>query len=132
MAVRASFENNCEIGCFAKLTNTYCLVAIGGSENFYRCVGRESGPAGIVWVGGGEKCLESGAAAEGGLRPLGSCAHRAHVSTVYSRESWPIPFPWFTRPSPAAASSAACVWVSWMEDAEGGRGASQRLPRRDP
>ncbi|KAI2594579.1 EIF6 isoform 6 [Pan troglodytes] len=36
MAVRASFENNCEIGCFAKLTNTYCLVAIGGSENFYR------------------------------------------------------------------------------------------------
>nr|KAF6422727.1 hypothetical protein HJG63_008555 [Rousettus aegyptiacus] len=35
MAVRASFENNCEVGCFAKLTNTYCLVAIGGSENFY-------------------------------------------------------------------------------------------------
>lgn len=35
MAVRASFENNCEIGCFAKLTNAYCLVAIGGSENFY-------------------------------------------------------------------------------------------------
>lgn len=36
MAVRASFEKNNEIGCFAKLTNTYCLVAIGGSENFYR------------------------------------------------------------------------------------------------
>ncbi|KAK6471658.1 eukaryotic translation initiation factor 6 [Huso huso] len=36
MAVRASFENNNEIGCFAKLTNTYCLVAVGGSENFYR------------------------------------------------------------------------------------------------
>lgn len=36
MAVRASFENNCEVGCFAKLTNAYCLVAIGGSENFYR------------------------------------------------------------------------------------------------
>ncbi|XP_078274680.1 eukaryotic translation initiation factor 6 [Rhinoraja longicauda] len=35
MAVRASFENNNEIGCFAKLTNAYCLVAIGGSENFY-------------------------------------------------------------------------------------------------
>ncbi|KAG2461735.1 IF6 factor, partial [Polypterus senegalus] len=35
MATRASFENNNEIGCFAKLTNTYCLVAIGGSENFY-------------------------------------------------------------------------------------------------
>lgn len=36
MAVRASFENNNELGCFAKLTNAYCLVAIGGSENFYR------------------------------------------------------------------------------------------------
>ncbi|XP_029946938.1 eukaryotic translation initiation factor 6 [Salarias fasciatus] len=35
MAVRTSFEKNNEIGCFAKLTNTYCLVAIGGSENFY-------------------------------------------------------------------------------------------------
>uniref|UniRef100_A0A3P9JY68 Eukaryotic translation initiation factor 6 n=2 Tax=Oryzias latipes TaxID=8090 RepID=A0A3P9JY68_ORYLA len=35
MAVRASFEKNNEVGCFAKLTNTYCLVAIGGSENFY-------------------------------------------------------------------------------------------------
>ncbi len=38
MAVRACFEKNNEIGCFAKLTNTYCLVAIGGSENFYRWV----------------------------------------------------------------------------------------------
>uniref|UniRef100_A0A8D0AWZ5 Eukaryotic translation initiation factor 6 n=1 Tax=Sander lucioperca TaxID=283035 RepID=A0A8D0AWZ5_SANLU len=35
MAVRAAFEKNNEIGCFAKLTNTYCLVAVGGSENFY-------------------------------------------------------------------------------------------------
>lgn len=35
MAVRAQFENNNEIGVFSKLTNTYCLVAIGGSENFY-------------------------------------------------------------------------------------------------
>ena len=52
MAVRASFENNCEIGCFAKLTNSSCLVAIGGSENFYRCHGNP-GPAGSVWVGGG-------------------------------------------------------------------------------
>ncbi|PNX55707.1 eukaryotic translation initiation factor 6-2-like protein, partial [Trifolium pratense] len=30
------FENSCEIGDFSKLTNAYCLVAIGGSENFYR------------------------------------------------------------------------------------------------
>ncbi|KAF9176786.1 Eukaryotic translation initiation factor 6 [Haplosporangium sp. Z 11] len=31
----AQFENNNEIGVFAMLTNSYCLVAIGGSENFY-------------------------------------------------------------------------------------------------
>jgi len=36
MAVRVQFENNNEIGVFSKLTNSYCLVAIGGSENFYR------------------------------------------------------------------------------------------------
>lgn len=36
MAVRVQFENNNEVGVFAKLTNNYCLVAIGGSENFYR------------------------------------------------------------------------------------------------
>ena len=35
MAVRAQFENNNEIGVFSRLTNSYCLVAIGGSENFY-------------------------------------------------------------------------------------------------
>lgn len=35
MAVRAQFEGNNEIGVFAKLTNAYCLVAIGGAENFY-------------------------------------------------------------------------------------------------
>ncbi|XP_050399221.1 eukaryotic translation initiation factor 6 isoform X1 [Patella vulgata] len=35
MAVRAQFEGNNEIGVFSKLTNAYCLVAIGGSENFY-------------------------------------------------------------------------------------------------
>lgn len=38
MAVRAQFENSNEVGVFAKLTNTYCLVGIGGSENFYRFV----------------------------------------------------------------------------------------------
>ncbi|CAG7729592.1 unnamed protein product [Allacma fusca] len=35
MAVRTQFENNNEIGVFSKLTNSYCLVAIGGSANFY-------------------------------------------------------------------------------------------------
>ena len=32
------FENNCEVGVFSKLTNAYCLVAIGGSESFSRFV----------------------------------------------------------------------------------------------
>jgi translation initiation factor 6 len=35
MATRAQFENSNEIGVFSKLTNAYCLVAVGGSENFY-------------------------------------------------------------------------------------------------
>jgi translation initiation factor 6 len=29
------FENSNEVGVFAKLTNKYCLVAVGGNENFY-------------------------------------------------------------------------------------------------
>ncbi|KAH9729475.1 eukaryotic translation initiation factor 6 [Citrus sinensis] len=29
------FENSCEVGVFSKLTNAFCLVAIGGSESFY-------------------------------------------------------------------------------------------------
>lgn len=35
MAVRAQFENSNDIGAFSLLTNSYCLVAVGGSENFY-------------------------------------------------------------------------------------------------
>lgn len=35
MAVRCQFENSNDIGVFASLTNAYCLVAVGGSENFY-------------------------------------------------------------------------------------------------
>jgi len=35
MATRTSFENNNEIGVFARLTNAYALTCIGGSENFY-------------------------------------------------------------------------------------------------
>jgi len=34
MAIRAQFENSSEIGVFAKLTNSYCLLAYGGSEHF--------------------------------------------------------------------------------------------------
>ncbi|KAK2068425.1 hypothetical protein P8C59_003061 [Phyllachora maydis] len=35
MAVRAQFENSNEVGVFATLTNSFALVAIGASENFY-------------------------------------------------------------------------------------------------
>lgn len=35
MATRCQFENSNEVGVFAKLTNAYCLVALGGAENFY-------------------------------------------------------------------------------------------------
>mmetsp|Transcript_500 Transcript_500/g.594 ORF Transcript_500/g.594 Transcript_500/m.594 type:complete len:257 (+) Transcript_500:303-1073(+) len=35
MASRVQFENSNEVGVFAKLTNSYCLVCQGGSENFY-------------------------------------------------------------------------------------------------
>jgi translation initiation factor 6 len=35
MAVRAQFENSNEVGVFARLTNSYAIVAIGASENFY-------------------------------------------------------------------------------------------------
>ncbi|KAI9463191.1 eukaryotic translation initiation factor 6 [Lactarius psammicola] len=35
MATRLQFENSSDIGVFSKLTNSYCLVAIQGSTNFY-------------------------------------------------------------------------------------------------
>ena len=36
MATRCQFENSSDVGVFANLTNAYCLVAPGASENFYR------------------------------------------------------------------------------------------------
>lgn len=35
MTERVDFENSSDIGCFAKVTNTYALVATGACENFY-------------------------------------------------------------------------------------------------
>jgi len=35
MAVRLQYENSNDIGVFANLTNSYCITALGGSENFY-------------------------------------------------------------------------------------------------
>ena len=35
MAQRTQFESSNDIGVFAKLTNSYCLTALGASQNFY-------------------------------------------------------------------------------------------------
>lgn len=35
MATRCQFENSNDVGVFSKLTNAYCIVALGGAENFY-------------------------------------------------------------------------------------------------
>jgi translation initiation factor 6 len=35
MALRTRFENSDDIGVFSKLTNRYCLVGMGASNNFY-------------------------------------------------------------------------------------------------
>jgi len=34
MAIRTQFENSSEIGVFSKLTNGYCLLAVGGSDHY--------------------------------------------------------------------------------------------------
>ncbi|KAJ2917418.1 hypothetical protein MD484_g2974, partial [Candolleomyces efflorescens] len=43
MATRLSFENSSDIGVFSKLTNSYCLVAVQGSTNFYSAFESELG-----------------------------------------------------------------------------------------
>ncbi|QRW03878.1 eukaryotic translation initiation factor 6 [Ceratobasidium sp. AG-Ba] len=43
MAVRTQFENSSDIGVFCKLTNSYCLVSVGGSTNFYSTFESELG-----------------------------------------------------------------------------------------
>ena len=35
MAIRVQYENSNDIGVFTRLTNTYCLIGYGNSENFY-------------------------------------------------------------------------------------------------
>lgn len=35
MAFRTMFQGNNEIGVFARLTNAYCLIGMGASQNFY-------------------------------------------------------------------------------------------------
>lgn len=35
MAIRVQYEGNNSIGVFTRLTNTYCLVPVGSTENYY-------------------------------------------------------------------------------------------------
>ncbi|PSK45220.1 eukaryotic translation initiation factor 6 [Elsinoe australis] len=46
MAVRAQFENSNEVGVFSTLTNSYALIALGASTNFYSIF--ESELSGII------------------------------------------------------------------------------------
>eukprot|EP00049_Salpingoeca_infusionum_P006609 m.109165 g.109165 ORF g.109165 m.109165 type:complete len:247 (-) comp13366_c1_seq3:234-974(-) len=43
MAVRAQYEGSNDVGVFATLTNSYCLTAVDGSENFYSVFESELG-----------------------------------------------------------------------------------------
>lgn len=43
MATRTQFENSNDVGVFCNLTNSYCLIAVGGSENFYSAIEAELG-----------------------------------------------------------------------------------------
>lgn len=35
MAIRCRYESSNDVGSYARLTNTYCLTGLGGSENFF-------------------------------------------------------------------------------------------------
>jgi len=43
MSIRTRFESSCDIGAYAKLTNAYSLIGLGGSENFYSTFEAELG-----------------------------------------------------------------------------------------
>lgn len=95
MAVRVQFENNNEIGVFAKLTNAYCLVAIGGSENFYR-----------YFLFGHVSSFSS----------VKSCIAPSlylYLSLVYLSLNWLTPFQWFTLQWLVAESLAVWQLVSY-------------------
>lgn len=44
MATRANFESSAEIGVYARVTNSYCLVANKASENFFSTFQKELSP----------------------------------------------------------------------------------------
>jgi hypothetical protein len=102
-AAGVKFENSCEVGVFARLTNAYCLVPAGAaSQGFYRFVDDDG------------RLLASTnlSIANGLLRPAllifdpqltYVCSDHRHA--VCSRASSPAPSPWSGPPSPAPGSS---------------------------
>lgn len=36
MALRVDYEGSNDVGVFCNLTNSYCLVGVGATQNFYR------------------------------------------------------------------------------------------------
>ena len=38
MALRVDYEGSNDVGVFCRLTNSYCLVGVGATQNFYRLV----------------------------------------------------------------------------------------------
>lgn len=38
MALRVDYEGSNDVGVFCRLTNSYCLVGVGATQNFYRFV----------------------------------------------------------------------------------------------
>ncbi|KDQ16506.1 hypothetical protein BOTBODRAFT_53971 [Botryobasidium botryosum FD-172 SS1] len=55
ISIGAQFENGGEVGVFAKLMHSYCLVALGGSANFYSTFESELGdviPIVHITIGG--------------------------------------------------------------------------------
>ena len=50
MASRLKFENSNDIGCFLKLTNSYCLVSTMGSQNFYSSISFEGADIPIIYT----------------------------------------------------------------------------------
>jgi translation initiation factor 6 len=50
MASRLKFENSNDIGCFLKLTNSYCLVSTMGSSNFYASISFEGADIPVIYT----------------------------------------------------------------------------------
>jgi len=57
MATRLKFEKTSDIGCYALLTNTYCLVADGAPESFLNTIADEVFPLPVIETSCGNTSL---------------------------------------------------------------------------